>query len=132
MFGMGIAVHQDRDLVYSLLDAAQVADPEGLYDPARHTSGRGSERQADTDVAMFGFDVMNNVGIGFRTFFAGGLLLGFGSIVILLFNGLSIDAVVGYLTRVNYGHQPPARPRAGSDPGSGCRLRTTHLAAHAR
>lgn len=102
MLGMGIAVHQDRDLVYSLLDAAQVADLEGLYDPAQHRPGRANERQADTDVAMFGFYVMNNVGIGFRTF-AGGLLLGLGSLVILLFNGLSIGAVAGYLTRLDYG-----------------------------
>ncbi len=102
MLGMGIAVHQDRDLINSLMDAEQVADLEGLYDPARHTPGRHSERQADTDVAMFGFYVMNNVGIGFRTF-AGGLLLGLGSIVILLLNGLTIGAVAGYLTRLDYG-----------------------------
>lgn len=102
MIGMGIAVHQDADLVYSLLDAEQVAELESLYDPARHTPGRGSERQADTDVAMFGFYVMNNVGIGFRTF-AGGLILGLGSLVILLVNGLSIGAVAGHLTRLDYG-----------------------------
>jgi uncharacterized membrane protein SpoIIM required for sporulation len=102
MLAMGIAVHQDADLVYSLLDSEQVADLESLYDPARHKPGRGSERQADTDVAMFGFYVMNNVGIGFRTF-AGGLILGLGSFVILLVNGLSIGAVAGHLTRLDYG-----------------------------
>jgi uncharacterized membrane protein SpoIIM required for sporulation len=102
MIGMAIAVHADADLVYSLLDAEQVADLEALYDPALHTPGRGSERQADTDVAMFGFYVMNNVGIGFRTF-AGGLILGLGSLVILLVNGLSIGAVAGHLTRLDYG-----------------------------
>ncbi|EGV19157.1 stage II sporulation protein M [Thiocapsa marina] len=102
MIGMGVAVHQDTDLVYSLLDAEQVADLESLYDPTRHAPGRGSERLADTDVAMFGFYVMNNVGIGFRTF-AGGLVLGLGSLVILLVNGLSIGAVAGHLTRLDYG-----------------------------
>jgi uncharacterized membrane protein SpoIIM required for sporulation len=89
MMGMGIAVHQDADL-------------ESLYDPGRHTPGRAGERQADTDVAMFGFYVMNNVGIGFRTF-AGGLILGLGSLVILLVNGLSIGAVAVHLTRLDYG-----------------------------
>jgi uncharacterized membrane protein SpoIIM required for sporulation len=102
MIGMGVAVHQDADLVYSLLDAEEVAELESLYDPARHKPGRGSERQADTDVAMFGFYVMNNVGIGFRTF-AGGLILGLGSLVILLVNGLFIGAVAGHLTRLDYG-----------------------------
>ncbi|MBK1643097.1 hypothetical protein CKO25_00185 [Thiocapsa imhoffii] len=102
MIMMAFAVHQDPQLVYSLMDATQVADLEASYDPARRHPGRGPDRQADTDVAMFGFYIMNNIGIGFRTF-AGGLLLGLGSLIILLFNALYIGAVAGYLTQLGYG-----------------------------
>lgn len=49
-----------------------------------------------SNFAMFAFYIWNNVSIGLRTF-AGGLLGGVGSIVILLFNGAHIGAATGYI-----------------------------------
>jgi uncharacterized membrane protein SpoIIM required for sporulation len=98
---MGVACHQDGELIYSLMDSSEVTDLEALYDPANRKVGRAAQRQADTDFQMFGYYVMNNIGIGFRTF-AGGLLLGLGSVIILLFNGLAIGAAAGHLTRLGF------------------------------
>jgi uncharacterized membrane protein SpoIIM required for sporulation len=98
MLAMGLACAQDPALVYSLLEPAQVADLEAMYDPTNARLGR----QADDDVAAFGFYVMNNVGIAFRTF-AAGLLFGAGSLFILGFNGLFIGAAAGHLTRLGMG-----------------------------
>ena len=51
---------------------------------------------------MFGFYVYNNTGIGFRTF-AGGILAGLGTLFFLVFNGLVIGSIAGYLTELGYG-----------------------------
>lgn len=98
---MGISTYRDAEIIYSLMDSAQVADLEEQYDPANRKPGRAHARQADTDFAMFGFYIMNNVGIGFRTF-ASGLILGVGAAFILVFNGLFIGAAAGHLTRLDY------------------------------
>ncbi len=50
---------------------------------------------------MFGFYIMNNIGIAFQTF-ASGVLLGLGSLFFLLFNGLMIGSVAGHLTQIGY------------------------------
>jgi uncharacterized membrane protein SpoIIM required for sporulation len=102
MLLMGLAAYQDSELIYSLLDADAVAGMESMYDPTNRKLGRSAERQADTDFAMFGYYVMNNVGVAFRTF-AGGILLGVGSLFFLGFNGLVIGAVGGHLTRLGFG-----------------------------
>ncbi|MCY1393502.1 Stage II sporulation protein M [compost metagenome] len=51
---------------------------------------------------MFGYYIMNNIGIAFQTF-ASGLLLGVGSLFYLCFNGLLIGALAGHLTEIGYG-----------------------------
>ncbi|WP_295384512.1 stage II sporulation protein M [uncultured Thiodictyon sp.] len=99
---MGLACGQDSELIYSLMSAHQVTELESMYDPGAAKPGRGADRQADTDFQMFGFYVMNNIGIGFRTFGAG-LLLGLGSVLILVFNGLTIGAAAGHLTHLGFG-----------------------------
>ena len=102
MLAMGLACYQDPELIYSLVDASQVAEMESTYDPTNRRPGRETGRQADTDFAMFGFYVMNNVSVAFRTF-AGGILLGLGSLFFLAFNGLTIGAAAGHLTALGYG-----------------------------
>jgi uncharacterized membrane protein SpoIIM required for sporulation len=102
MLLMGLTAHRNSEIIYSVLDAATVARMESMYDPANRKPGRSAERQADTDFAMFGYYVMNNVGIAFRTF-AGGILFGFGSLFFLTFNGLVIGAVGGHLTQLGFG-----------------------------
>lgn len=102
MLAMGIACHRDASLIHSLLDAGEIASLESMYDPTNRRPGREAERQADTDFAMFGFYVMNNVGVAFRTF-AGGLIAGVGSLFFLGLNGLVIGAAAGHLTAMGYG-----------------------------
>lgn len=100
LLALTVAVQLEPSLVYSVLDPATVANMEWMYEPSRAVLGR--ERESDTDVAMFGYYVYNNIGIGFRTF-AGGLLFGIGSVFFLLFNGVVIGAVAGHLTQIGYG-----------------------------
>ena len=99
-FAILIAIQFEPDLVYSVVDGSQVAAMEDMYDPAR-TSRFGREREADSDIYMFGYYIKNNTGIGFQVF-AGGLLYGLGSLFFLLFNGLVIGAVAGHLTQIGY------------------------------
>jgi uncharacterized membrane protein SpoIIM required for sporulation len=91
----------DSELIYSILDEEQVAAVEYMYDPANHKPGRSAERSAETDFFMFGYYISHNIGIGFRTF-AGGILLGAGTVFVLLFNGLVLGGLSGHLTRVGY------------------------------
>ena len=53
---------------------------------------------------MFGFYIWNNVRISFQAF-AGGLLLGAGSLFYLVSNGVHFGAAAGYLTRIGLGPQ---------------------------
>lgn len=99
-FTILIAIQIQPDLVYSVIDGSQVAGMEEMYDPAR-TSRLGREREADSDIYMFGYYIKNNTGIGFQVF-AGGLLYGLGSLFFLFYNGLVIGAVAGHLTQMGY------------------------------
>jgi len=101
---MAALVYAFPDLVYSVLPADQVAQMEQMYDPDASRLGRFAERGAGDDWLMFGYYVMNNIGIAFQTF-ASGLLFGLGTLFFLLFNGLTIGAVAGHLTGIGY-HQP--------------------------
>jgi uncharacterized membrane protein SpoIIM required for sporulation len=91
----------DSELIYSVMDDTQVAQMEAMYDPSNRKPGRALDRSAETDMMMFGHYISNNIGIGFRTF-AGGMLFGIGSVLLLLFNGVFIGAVAGHLTRMGY------------------------------
>lgn len=98
---LGVGCYYEQDLLYSILDEQQVANVEGMYDPANRRPGRVEERSSESDFAMFGYYIMNNIGIGFRTF-ASGILLGLGTLVILLFNGILLGGLAGHLTRLGY------------------------------
>ncbi len=98
---MGVGCYLQEDLIYTLVDEATVAQMESSYDPDNHRIGRALARSSETDLTMFGYYIMNNIGIGFRTF-ASGIILGVGALFILLFNGLVIGGVAGHLTRLGY------------------------------
>lgn len=99
LLAMGIGCYFNSELIYSLMDAEHVRRMESMYNPQAAVLGR--ERDSETDLAMFGFYIYNNIGIGFRTF-ASGIVFGLGSIFFLVFNGLSIGGTGGYLTQLNY------------------------------
>ena len=102
MLAMGLACAADPTLIHSLLDGAQVADYEAMYDPTNRKLGRTPDRQTADDVMMFGFYVWNNVGLALRTF-AWGLAAGVGSVFVLAMNGLVVGAVAGHLTQLGFG-----------------------------
>jgi uncharacterized membrane protein SpoIIM required for sporulation len=87
------------EFVHYLLDPRQIAGFHEMYDPENRRLGM---READTNLAMFGYYIWNNVRIGFQTF-AGGLLAGLGTLWYLAANGVILGAVAGYLTQVGFG-----------------------------
>jgi uncharacterized membrane protein SpoIIM required for sporulation len=95
----GAWIYLDENAVYSIMDGQSVRNVEQMYDPSAHKIGR--EREAETDIFMFGFYIQNNIGIAFRCF-AGGLLAGIGTLFVLFFNGLHIGSIAGHLTRLDY------------------------------
>ena len=100
-FGSGAACYFQHDLIYSIMDPSRVAQMEFSYDPANPSYGRSADKQQKSRIAMFGFYIRNNIGIGFRTF-AGGLLAGAGTVFFLVFNGVVLGAVAGHITRLGF------------------------------
>ncbi len=94
---IGIATYRNPTLIYSITDESQVVQMESMYDPANRKVGRLAKRGSETDLAMFGHYILNNISIGFRTF-AGGIIFGLGSIFFLVFNGTMIGGVAGHLS----------------------------------
>lgn len=97
---MGLATWWSPGSVLALMDAGNATQFEQMYSEPDQPAGR--HRDADTDWAMFGLYVRHNIGIGFQCF-AGGLLAGVGSVFYLLFNGLQIGGVAGFLTARGHG-----------------------------
>lgn len=98
---VGIATYHDPVLIYSLMSENQVVAMESMYDPQNQKIGRSADRDAETDLAMFGYYILNNISIGFRTF-AGGIIFGAGALFLLIFNGLMIGGVAGHLSHPPY------------------------------
>lgn len=99
LIGLMLAIYKSPSLVYSVLPPAQVASIESMYDA---DADRIGARDSGDDFKMFGYYIMNNIGIGFTTF-ASGLILGIGALYITLFNSVVIGAVVGHLTANGFG-----------------------------
>lgn len=78
-----------------ILSEDQLASVEEMY------SG-DLARSSAADAQMAGFYVFNNVGIAFRCF-ATGILAGAGPLFYLVYNGLVIGTIGGYLTGVGLG-----------------------------
>lgn len=97
---MGLLTYFNPDMIYSVYPPDAVKNFTSMYDPAKQAS-MVLERGSSDDWQMFGFYIRNNIGIGFQTF-ASGILLGIGAIFNLLFNGVVIGAVAGYLTELGY------------------------------
>lgn len=87
------------ELIYSFMDPDQINDFESMYDPAKRAIGR--VRDADSDFAMFGHYIQNNIGIGFQTF-ASGMLFGVGSLFFLIYNGLFFGVISGHIVNLDY------------------------------
>jgi uncharacterized membrane protein SpoIIM required for sporulation len=78
----------------STLNLEQMYNPEGDY--------YLNPRSVSSDADMFGFYIYNNISIAFRTF-AGGILAGIGSFIILCFNGIFLGVAAAHIINVGYG-----------------------------
>jgi len=96
---IGALSYLDPGFVLSLHDARTVDQYEQMYGDAEGPIGR---RGAESDWAMFGLYIYNNVGIAFQCF-AGGLFFGIGSLFFLATNGALLGSVAGYVTWRGFG-----------------------------
>ncbi len=85
-----------------ILGKKQIQEIEHMYRPGNHF--RTEQRTNSMDVVMLAYYIYNNVSIGFQIF-AGGLLLGLGSVFFLLFNGIFLGAITAHLINVGYATQ---------------------------
>ena len=84
-------------------DFAQAVLPrEQLEAAAQMYADSLSGRESGQDAAMAGFYVHNNVGIAFRCF-ATGILFGLGSVFFLVYNGIVIGTVIGWVIVQGHG-----------------------------
>lgn len=83
------------DAVYLIISPEQADQFERLYTPMPGGPNRGPI----TDWNMYAYYIGNNVKIDFQCF-AGGIAFGLGSIFYILYNGLNIGTVAGYLTHL--------------------------------
>jgi uncharacterized membrane protein SpoIIM required for sporulation len=90
---------KNKDFTVSILGARAMAGIEQMYNPENEHFLK--PREVRTDADMFAFYIFNNAGIAFRTF-AGGVLAGVGSLIILVLNAVSIGATAGYIIGLGF------------------------------
>lgn len=100
-FLMWWSAHQEIAWVQALLGPEGMRSIEGMYGKDADTL-EFVRSEHGSNFRMFAHYIMNNVGIDFRLF-ASGVLWGIGTLFFLVFNGLNIGAVVGY---VDYAGDP--------------------------
>ncbi|MCA9666353.1 MAG: stage II sporulation protein M [Myxococcales bacterium] len=83
--------YTDHPVIYKIVPKSTLRMMEKM-----HGGGHTKGRREDKDMAMAGFYVVNNIGIAFRCF-ASGIFFGLGSIYMLLFNGILLGAIIGYV-----------------------------------
>ncbi|MCG8668529.1 MAG: stage II sporulation protein M [Pseudomonadales bacterium] len=96
----GLLIFFNPSLAFSFFSPEQVNQFSEMYNPAMHQDMREA-RGSSEDLYMFGFYIRNNIGIGFQTF-ASGILFGVGTLFYLIYNGLAIGGVAGYLTHLGF------------------------------
>ncbi len=94
-FALLLSAHHDLRWIQAILGADGMASMEQMYG--------GKEEQLShlrseygSNFMMFCFYIYNNVAIDFRIF-AGGMVVGVGTLFFLLFNGLHLGAAAGYV-----------------------------------
>jgi uncharacterized membrane protein SpoIIM required for sporulation len=95
----GVLAAYSTDLADLFMGYEQRESLEHMYKPGNGYRPEGME--ASSNFMMFGFYIMNNIGIDFRVF-ASGILLGVGSLFFNIFNGVMIGAAAGHLTGIGY------------------------------
>jgi len=90
----GLLCFRFPGIAEELISARKLAQFEEMYNP--ESSHFLQPRDVSGDADMFGFYIYNNISIAFRTF-AGGILAGFGSLLILCINGITSGIIEGHL-----------------------------------
>jgi uncharacterized membrane protein SpoIIM required for sporulation len=91
LFPAQVSLFVDSDTLLSI---------ETMYDPSSEHFLQ--ERPADSDFEMFGHYILNNISIAFQCF-AGGLLLGIGTLFYLMHNAVFFGAISAYIVNIEYG-----------------------------
>ncbi len=91
----------DPELVHRVLPSEQLEMIDAMYGPDSGTDDVESgiawaPGYVEERTSMLGFYVWHNIGIAFRTF-ALGITFGIGTVKELLFNGIAIGAIFGYV-----------------------------------
>ena len=97
---LGLATYLQPDLILSVVDNQTAEAFQQMYAPSAEAIGR--TRNADSNWQMFGFYIMNNIGIAFQCYVTG-ILFGLGSLFFLAYNGAFGGAVGGYVASLGYG-----------------------------
>ena len=79
---------------------SQAVSLERMYDPESHYYL--TPRNVSSDADMFGYYIYNNISLAFQTF-AGGILAGFGSMLILCINALFLGVSAGHIFNKGFG-----------------------------
>jgi uncharacterized membrane protein SpoIIM required for sporulation len=95
----GVLCIRFTDMAEELISAHKLSQIEEMYNPESEHFLKSRDVSGDAD--MFGFYIYNNISIAFRTF-AGGILAGIGSLLILCFNAGFLGIIGGHLINVGY------------------------------
>ncbi len=96
----GLLVYNNPWLFSEWFSPGTASSMADMYNPESEHFLEPREVSGDAD--MFGYYIYNNISISFRVF-AGGILAGFGSLLMMGYNALFLGAAGGYLTSLNYG-----------------------------
>lgn len=80
------------------------SDPDNASEEDSESESEGRSSFGDERATMAGFYINNNVGIALKCF-ALGILLGIGTVYTLLFNGIFLGAVSGYVISQGHGER---------------------------
>ena len=87
------------ETAYELLGPYQARSLERSYDPESYFYL--TPRNVSSDADMFGYYIYNNISIAFQAF-AGGILAGFGSLLVLCFNALFLGTAAGHVHNAGF------------------------------
>ncbi len=96
---LALAVRAWPDFAFVVLPQEQLQQFDQMYGPTSDALGRA--RNASDDLAMFGHYIINNIGIGFRTF-ASGIFFGLGSLFFMIYNGVFFGVVEAHVVNLGY------------------------------
>ena len=99
IFFFGFLCVRFPDISRELMSSSQLSMIERMYNP--ESAYFMKPREVSNDADMFGYYIYNNISIAFRTF-AGGILAGFGSLLILLINAGYLGIAGGHLIGIGY------------------------------